>query len=144
MPHYVDLDRIREDLRRAEEAAAAAIRERDELRAFLRRLETYAAAQDGGHAKKPTNGHKMTMVEELTSILQEADGPLLLDDIMERLQAKGRKVGGANPLANTSSVLSRHNQQFVFIKGRGWSLRAREASPQGAGRPPEAPRGSTS
>jgi hypothetical protein len=117
-PRYVDLDIVRADLRRAEEVAAKAVRERDELRAFLQRLERYMAPQGAAEA----SGQKLPLVQELALILEKAGRPMQTDEILAALQARGRRLRGQKPAANISSVMSRNSERFEFVRKRGWTL----------------------
>lgn len=120
------IERAEADLRRAEEAATRAIQERDLCRAVIQRLKSYASdelpasAGHNGHAK-PSKA--LTAAEAIEHVLQAANKPLLVDEIVDALRSSGRKLSGKQPRANVSSILSR-SALFSHQKGRGWSLTA--------------------
>ena len=64
----------------------------------------------------------MTLADAAETILKAAPNPLILDELLAEMERRGRHVGGGDPKANLSSVLSR-NAQFEFQKGRGWRLK---------------------
>jgi hypothetical protein len=71
-------------------------------------------------------GARETPIHRLAEeVLREARRPLHGHEILKRLEARGRTVGGRNPLNTLFGILSRERDRFVNIGGNVWQLAAR-------------------
>jgi hypothetical protein len=58
-------------------------------------------------------------------VLRDAKRPLHGREVLERLEARGRIVGGRNPLNSLFGILSRERDRFVNVGRNTWKLAAR-------------------
>jgi hypothetical protein len=75
----------------------------------------------------------ITQVEAAIQALEEAGRPLPTAELMERAKALGAEIGGADPVVNFGSSLSR-DKRFVNIRfvtgGRAWWFAGRKWNEQ--------------
>ena len=126
------LSQARRDLEKAESArskAEAMLREAEQnsvrLKNFIEQYEYYMSIyeQDNGQAKHKVRTRSLT--DTAVSIIEMAEEPLSIQEILVRIQSYGIEVGGENKAANLAAYLSKDNR-VQHLKGFGWVLSSAE------------------
>lgn len=124
--------RARSDLQRAERDAAVA-RDRltraeaeiNDLNAFLRKLEHYAAPVEGAHirirAPRGSGGKAKRIADFCIEIIKSADRRVEMHELFPAVLEAGIEIGGTDEKSVLAGYLSR-DKRLNFVRRQGWGI----------------------
>ena len=80
---------------------------------------------------RPRDGSMKARVLKISEALINSFGPIRTKALVERLEANGLEIGGADKGVTVSVILSR-SDRFVADRSNGWSLAGPKENPQDA------------
>lgn len=123
-----DLLRAERDAATAREKLTRAEAEINDLRAFLRKLEHYAAPVDEtGHEQRPTRrrrgsgGKAKQLADFCIAEIRKAEDRVPIADLFAAAIAAGMDIGGKDEKSNLAGYLSR-DKRINFAHGQGWGM----------------------
>ena len=128
------LSRAQSDLQRAERDAVSARdkltraeTEINDLRAFLRKLEHYAApvtpmdATRATRSPRGSGGKGKRIVDFCIGIIRDAGRRVEISTLFPRVLEEGIEIGGTDEKSVLAGYLSRDNR-VDFLRGEGWGI----------------------
>lgn len=122
-----DLQRAERDALNARDKLARAEVEINDLRAFLRKLEHYAApsaASDQAprtRRRRGSGGKGRQLADFCIAEIRNAESRVPIADLFDAVIAAGLEIGGRDEKSNLAGYLSR-DKRIDFARGEGWGI----------------------
>jgi hypothetical protein len=122
-----DLQRAEKDAANAREKLQRSEMEINDLRAFLRKLEHYAAPTDAKASSPATRsprgsgGKAKRIVSHCIDLIQNSGRKMPMNELFPRVIADGIEIGGTDEKSVLAGYLSR-DERVYFERGFGWGI----------------------